>query len=277
MNRRTFLRNALGFGVVATPIAVAGYGFAESYNVVIDHRSITIPNLPSGFDGLRVAFLSDMHVGPYLSPDFLVTVVRTVQSLNPDLILLGGDYILRDAQHIAPCFDVLKSLDAPLGVFGVLGNHDYWHDVSMTKSAMKKAKINELTNTGTWLCRKGERLRLGGVDDLWEGLPDIAKALGNATKNDASLILSHNPDVAEKLTDPRVGLMLSGHTHGGQIVIPRIGSPWIPSNYGMKYAQGLVEAPTTRVYVSTGIGMSGIPMRLNCRPQLALLTLRTGV
>lgn len=272
MNRRTFFRTVVGLGI-ATPIAAAGYGFAEANDVIIDRRTIALPNLPGSFDGLRVAFLSDIHVGPYLSSDFLVSVVRTVQSLNPDLILLGGDYILRDAKYIAPCFNVLKSLDAPMGIYGVLGNHDYWHDVSETKAAMKQADIGELTNTGTWLRRKGERLRLGGVDDLWSGYTDVAKALGNITNNDASLILSHNPDVAETADDQRIGLMLSGHTHGGQIVVPEVGSPWIPSHYGMKYAKGLVDAPATRVYVSTGVGMSGIPMRFNCKPQIALLTL----
>ena len=273
MNRRTFFRNTVRLGLAATPIAMAGYGFAEANDVTIDRRTINLPNLPSSFNGLRVAFVSDIHVGPYLSPNFLVSIVRTVQTLNPDLILLGGDYILRDAKHIAPCFDVLKSLDAPMGVYGVLGNHDYWHDVAMTKSMMKRANIGELTNTGTWLRRKGERLRIAGVDDLWGGAPDIDNALGNTTKNDACLLLSHNPDVAETNKDERIGLMLSGHTHGGQIVIPEVGSPWIPSHYGMKYAKGLVDAPATRVYVSTGVGMSGIPMRLNCHPQIALLTL----
>lgn len=275
MNRRTFLKNSVRATVAAAPVAAAGYGFAESNHVAIDRRSVQVPRLPAAFDGTTVAFLTDIHVGPFLSADFVATVVRTTLALNPDLIALGGDYSLREAKYIAPCFDVLRTLTAPLGVYGVLGNHDYWHGLAETKAGMRGAKVTELTNCGVWLRRSGSRLRLAGVDDLWAGRPDLGPALGEATPADACVLLSHNPDFAETLTDRRVGLVLSGHTHGGQIVVPEVGSPWIPSRYGMKYARGLVEAPATQVYVSTGVGMSAVPVRLNCRPQIALLTLHS--
>ena len=273
MNRRSFLTTAAGACAVAAPVAVAGYGFAESNHVGIDRRTVRVPRLPAAFDGTTVAFLTDIHHGPFLSADFVATVARTAMALNPDLVVLGGDYSLREAKYVRPCFDVLRSLSAPLGVYGVLGNHDYWHGLAETKAGMRDAKITELTNRGVWLSRKGARLRLAGVDDLWEGLPNVAAALGDATPADACVLLSHNPDYAETLTDRRVGLVLSGHTHGGQIVLPHAGAPWIPSRYGMKYARGLVEAPATQVYVSTGVGLSAVPVRLNCRPQIALLTL----
>jgi predicted MPP superfamily phosphohydrolase len=138
---------------------------------------------------------------------------------------------------------------------------------------MKRAGIEELTNRGVWLKRNGGRLRLAGVDDLWEGTPDLSAALGDATARDACILLSHNPDFAETLTDQRVGLVLSGHTHGGQVAIPGYGAPVVPSRYGMKYARGLVEAPATQVYVTAGVGMTILPVRANCRPEIGLLTL----
>jgi uncharacterized protein len=272
MNRRAFLKYAIA-STVAAPVVGVGYGFAESVSIRIEHVTVPIPNLPKSFDGLRVAFLTDIHHGPYTSLDFVARIVRTTLTLQPDLILLGGDYSLRLGKYIRPCLEVLAGLSAPMGVFGVLGNHDYWHGLDETRTGMRRAGIVELTNSGVWLTNRGDRLRLGGVDDLWCGKPDIASAVDDATSSDAVLVVSHNPDFAEKLRDTRVGLMLSGHTHGGQLIAAGIKNPFIPSAYGDKYSHGLVEAPTTNVYVSRGLGLTGLPVRYNCPPELTLLTL----
>jgi len=270
-NRRQFFRITAAGGIALGGVC---YGFAESGAIGVERVAVKVPNLPKAFDNLRVAFLTDIHHGPYTSLAAVASMVRTAQSLQPDLILLGGDYSLRENKYIRPCFDVLQGLNAPLGAFGVLGNHDYAHGLEDTREGMKAAGIQELTNSGLWLTRGTSRLRLGGVDDLWRGRPDVQPALGGATINDACVIVSHNPDVAETLTDRRVGLMLSGHTHGGQVCVPGMVNPFVPSRYGMKYAKGLVEAPTTKVYVSKGLGLTGLPMRFNCPPELTLLTLK---
>lgn len=275
MNRRRFLQSAVAGGVVA-PLVAAGYGLAEADRLRVDRLDVSVPNLPPGFRGLRVAFVTDVHHGRFVSLDDVAGVVRTTLALAPDLIVLGGDYngdVQGESLHIEPCLDVLGSLRAPLGVYGVLGNHDWWRERRLTQQAMKRAHVEELTNAGVWLRRGGDRLRLGGVDDLWTGHADPRAAVGAATAEDAVVLVSHNPDLAETLRDPRVGLVLSGHTHGGQVVLPGVGSPWIPSRYGMKYARGLVDAPLTRVYVSAGTGLSGFGVRFNCRPEVALLTL----
>ena len=275
MNRRTFLKAALATAVPA-PAAVASYGLYEASWLQIERPTLGLPNLPRAFDGLRVAFLTDIHHGPFTSIDFVAAVVRTTQALTPDLIVLGGDYSYKDAKYIRPCFDVLAGLKAPLGVFGVLGNHDYWHGLGETKDGMRAAKIGELTNAGVWLERGSSRFRLGGVDDLWSGKPDAMPALGDATSSDACLLVSHNPDYAENLRDRRVGLILSGHTHGGQAVFPVAGAPFVPSRYGSKYLRGRVEAPATTVYISRGLGTVTGPMRYGSRPELTLVTLKTS-
>ena len=275
MHRRSFLRNALGLGAaaVAVPTLVAGYGFAEATRLHIDRQTIAVPRLPAAFRGLTVAFVTDIHHGPFVSEADVAAVVRTTLALAPDLIVLGGDYSLRDGKYIAPCFELLGALSAPLGVYGVLGNHDYLHGLAETRAAMARAGVVELTNRGVPVTLGGATLHLAGVDDLWHGAPDVAAALRGVPASAACLLLSHNPDVAETLRDRRVGLVLAGHTHGGQIVLPGYGAPLVPSRYGQKYAHGLVEAPETQVYVSAGTGMTVLPVRVGCRPEITRITL----
>jgi hypothetical protein len=274
MNRRSFLKTTLA-ATLPGSAAAASYGLYEAGWVEIARPSLPLPHLPRAFDGLTVAFLTDIHHGPFTSLDYVAAVVRTTLALRPDLILLGGDYSLKDRKYIGPCLDVLGGLKAPLGVFGVLGNHDYWHGLEETKEGFRQAGICELTNRGVWLERGCSRFRLAGVDDKWMGQVDVAKAIGDATTGEACLLVSHNPDVAEKLRDPRVGLMLSGHTHGGQVVFPG-GAPFVPSHYGQKYLHGICQAPQTTVYVSRGLGCTSIPIRFGSRPELTLVTLRSA-
>jgi predicted MPP superfamily phosphohydrolase len=249
------------------------YTLLEAGWLSVDARTLSVARLPAAFKNLKVAFLSDLHHGPYTGLTYIQHCAKWTLDWKPDLIVLGGDYVHNDPKYIAPIFEVLKSLRAPLGTFGVLGNHDHWESAKQTRASMADASITDLTNKGVWLDRNGARLRLGGVGDLWEDAQDIQSALGDATANDAALLLSHNPDYAETLQDARVSLMLSGHTHGGQVQLPFIGAPILPSRYGQKYLEGLVQAPKTQVFVSRGVGTISPPVRFRCRPQVHFLTL----
>jgi len=273
MHRRSFLRNALGLGAaaVAVPTVAVSYGFAEATRLHIDRQTLAVPRLPAAFRGKTVAFVTDIHVG---RPQGRRGVGRPHDDgARPDVIVLGGDYSHRDGKFIAPCFELLAALTAPLGVYGVLGNHDYAHGLAETRAGMRRAGVTELTNRGVPLEVGGERLHLAGVDDLWHGRPDAEAALRGVAAPDACVLVSHNPDFAETLRDRRVGLVLSGHTHGGQVVVPGYGAPLVPSRYGRKYAHGLVEAPATKVYVSAGTGLSVLPVRVGCRPEITRITL----
>ncbi len=241
MDRRNFLKAAAVTALPGAAIA-ASYGLYEAGWVEVVRQSLPLPYLPLRFSGKTIAFLADIHHGPFTSLDYVTAVVRTTLALEPDMIVLGGDYSLKDKKYIRPCFDVLGGLKAPMGVYGVLGNHDYWHGLNETREGFKAAGITELTNRAVLL---GNQFWLAGVDDLWMGKVDVTGALTDAKSGDACLVVSHNPDVAEKLRDPRVGLMLSGHTHGGQVVFPTGGAPFVPSHYGQKYLHGLVQAPAT--------------------------------
>jgi len=275
MNRRLFLQSAAAGAALLGTTGLC-YGFAEARGVQVVRVPVRVPKLPKAFDGTTIAFLTDIHHGPYVSLDFVEAIVRTTITLRPDLIIHGGDYVLRSGVYTRPVFEVLSALRAPMGVFGVLGNHDYWHGLEATNIGMRSAGITQLNNSGVWLTKGNSRLRLCGVDDLWAGEPQAHLALENTTADDACILVSHNPDFAETIRDPRIGLMLSGHTHGGQMFVPGMTNPFIPSKYGNKYCSGLCDAPSMRVYVSRGLGLTGLPVRFNCPPELTLLTLTTG-
>ncbi len=289
MTRRQFLgRFALASlfsgGVGAT------YALHEAKVCQVERLSIALRHLPAAFDGTTVAFLTDTHHGPGVPLSYLEHVVAQTNALNPDLVALGGDYVQRSRylqprgshrQYIAPGVAVLAGLRAPLGRFAVLGNHDRRESTMLTRRALADHDLTELTNTGVWLERSGSRLRLCGVDDYATGRPNLRPnlraALGDTRLDDACLVLSHNPDFVERIRDPRVDLVLSGHTHGGQVVLPIFGPPVTASRYGRKYVHGLVQGPTARVYVSRGVGTIGPPIRFGAPPEVTLLTLRQSL
>jgi uncharacterized protein len=271
MDRRKWLKRAAIGSLVLGGAGI--YPFLEAKWCRLRRVSVSLPNLPKPFEGTTVAFLSDVHHGPFVPRAYVRSIVEMTNALKPDLVLLGGDYCHHGPQYIAPVHEDLGKLEARIGRFAVLGNHDHWDGYKESVEALEAAKIPLLRNAGVWVEKGLARLRIGGVADLWCDKPDVARALGDATDRDASIVLSHNPDVAETLRDPRVGLMLSGHTHGGQVVIPFYGAPCVPSSYGQKYLHGLVRGPSCDVFVSRGVGTISPPVRLFCRPEVVLLTL----
>ncbi|MCX7699513.1 MAG: metallophosphoesterase [Gemmataceae bacterium] len=272
MNRRDFIK-WIRRAALAAPAVGLGYGLFEASWFRVARPTIAVPNLPAMFEGLTIAFLTDLHHGRYTSLHYIRTIVEVTNAQQPDIIALGGDYAHAHRRYIPPCFEVLSDLKARLGVFGVLGNHDHWYDSRLAKECMRRSHVADLTNTGYWLIQGAARLRLGGVDDFWEGSQNLAAALGDAQPGEARVLLSHNPDYVETITDPRVGLVLSGHTHGGQVVLPGIGAPYVPSIYGDKYLHGLVRTPVTQVYVSRGLATVGPPLRIGARPEITLVRL----
>lgn len=295
LSRRRFLQ--ISCGAAAGALGCAGYGRWETQQCEVVTQTIVLPRLPARFDGLRLAFLADTHHGPSVPLDYLRRVIAQTNALAPDLVALGGDYVQRKwddyerglTKHfVRPGIEIFGALRARLGVFAVLGNHDTWEGhVAEIKAALADSGVRELTDTGVWLeatpgsasdATEG-RLRLCGVNDLKTTKPgpaQLAAALGDATAADAVVLLQHNPDYAETLRDERVGLVLSGHTHGGQIVLPWLGAPIVPSAYGQKYRAGLVRAPQTQVFVTRGVGTVFPPLRFRCPPEIALLILRRG-
>lgn len=283
MNRRKFIRLTTR-GVAATLLAGGVYSAAEAKCLQVTRIELPVPNLPSAFRGKTVAFLSDIHHSLVVPRSYVDAAVEMTNMLLPDIVVLGGDYVtsglkyrwLEGEKYIEPCFDSLRELKSKMGNFAVTGNHDTHAGLGKVNAVMKAAGFWSIDNTGEWLSLGNDRLRLCGVADLRTQVFDVRKALGDAKNSDAVILVSHNPDMAERgLVDDRVGVMLSGHTHGGQVVLPFIGAPVVGlcSDYKQKYRYGMVQGPRCRVFVTSGVGTLPPAFRLNCPPEIVLATL----
>jgi predicted MPP superfamily phosphohydrolase len=273
MNRRRLLKR-VGLATLGSAAACGtAYPFLEAKWCRLTRQTIALPNLPPAFRGTTIALLADVHHGPFVPLAYIRQVVSMTNTLQPDMVVLAGDYVHRHERYIAPGIEELGKLKARLGRFAVRGNHDNRGYTMRSRAALAAAKLPDLNNRGVWIERGRRRLRICGVGDLWTDRQDLHAALGDASERDAVLLLSHNPDFVETIRDTRVGLVLSGHTHGGQVIVPGYGAPIVPSRYGQKYLYGLVQGPCSRVFVTRGVGTISPPVRLLCRPEVALLTL----
>ena len=257
---------------------IVGLGALDAFAIeprFLDLARVTVPirDLPASFEGYRIAFLTDVHYPRHIDRGFIRRAVELGNSTNPDLYLFGGDYV--DGGHTVPSLaNLFDGAKAPDGLYGVLGNHDWWVDGDGVRAEIERtSRIEFLDNRHVRLRRGGDEIALAGLEDLWCRRPDLDQALAGVPPEMPRLLLSHNPDTAEATNGSgRVDLQLSGHTHGGEIVLPLYGPPYLPSHYGRKFAQGLVEGKLHRVYVSRGIA-SPRRVRFACRPEITAITL----
>lgn len=293
LSRRAFLTDsALVTGAACTGAAGVYASMVEPWSLRVKRYNVAIAGLPVGLDGLRLVQLSDTHLGPRIPAGFVSEAVELALSLKPDLYVLTGDYVHMGRHYIEPAARLFRPLLEPraglIGTVGVLGNHDHYADAGAMSAALADIGVRMLDNRRVFLdatdrelspiARRGESLCIAGVGDLLEGTVAIGEALHGVPEEMARVMLSHNPDVAEAgdlvAEKPhRVDLMISGHTHGGQVRLPLIGSPAIPSGYGQKYAYGLVRGPACPVVVSAGVGMSMLPVRFGVAPEVVEITL----
>jgi len=245
---------------------------------VVHESRLSPPGWPAECGGTRVALLADLHVGsPYTGLEKLDEIVRRTQAARPDLILLAGDFVIQDVKggrFISPekTAAALGKLTAPLGVYAVLGNHDWWLDPVRVKRSLEGAGIPVLDDQARELSRGTCRFWLAGVSDLWEGRHDVAGALARVPAGAPVLVFMHNPDVFVDIP-PRVSLTLAGHTHGGQVYIPFVGRPIVPSRYGERFAIGHIVEGGRHLFVTPGLGTSIIPVRFLVPPEISVLTL----
>jgi len=273
LTRRRFLV-AYGGAALTVGIGALDAVAVEPRWVRVTYPDVAIRGLPADWDGVRIAHLTDLHVGPVIDVEYIVGVVELANAASPDVVVVTGDFVSEGGATMPGLVDALRALRGPMGRFAVLGNHDYWSGAPPVRSLLADAGIEELTNKRRMLQRRGHGLCVAGVDDLWEGEPDLAAALAGVPEAAPRILLCHNPDYAEDMPHtPRVDLMLCGHTHGGQVKIPFGPRPRLPIRH-RRYAAGLVDGPCCQVYTSCGLGMVGIPIRFNCRPELAIVTLR---
>ena len=272
MTRRQFIR--LG-GVLGAAGLLASYPvFIERYLILTNHYVIPVPNLPQAFSGLRIVHLTDFHYGFLVPLAVIRYVIHQANRLDRDLVVCTGDYVHERAAttQIDAVWPLLSALKAPLGVHSVLGNHDHWADTGRSQQWLDQTN-QDLRHKAKVIEKDGERLWVAGAGDLWEDHRNLDEVLNGIPDSDCRIVLAHNPDTADTEFSGRIDLMISGHTHGGQVDIPFIGPPILPVR-NKTYSRGLKISPRgTRVFISKGIGWAIYPVRFNCAPEIAVLEL----
>ena len=255
------------------------YGFLiEPGRLVVHQQTIQIANWPSELNGLKVAVLSDIHVDDWFVNERKVrTIVERTNQLQPELIVILGDYMSGDGtvtravepREFAP---ILKELRAPLGVYSVLGNHDWWYDGKKVRQELEQNGIKVLDNETVQVNARNRSLWLVGLSDLWTRPQRINETIEKIPQGEPTIALAHNPDIFPKLPQ-HVPLLIAGHTHGGQVRFPFIGSVVQSSRLGDRYSRGHIFENNHHLFVTTGIGTSIVPVRFGVTPEIVLLTL----
>jgi uncharacterized protein len=266
LTRRAALKGALA-ATVGAFAGTATYGVAyERHHLGITNATLPVSGLPPALEGLRIALLTDIHHSLLVSAEDVQKAVRLTLDQRPDLIVLGGDYVtLSDRAFVEPVAELLAPLHAPHGVFAILGNHD---DDKEMPSALARQGFAVLRDQRTRLTLRGEALDVAGIR-FWTRRPaEIARVLRNA--HDTVLLLAHDPRRLTEAANLNVAAVLSGHTHGGQVVLPGVGAV---AKARFPILAGLGRRENTSIFVSRGIGTVYVPVRINCPPEVAVVTL----
>ena len=254
--------------------------FIEPNRLVVREQTIEIANWPRELDGLRIAVLSDIHAGgSFINDQKLHTIVERTNQLHPELIVILGDYMSRNgwtSHRVEPEVfgPVLKNFSAPFGTYSVLGNHDWWYNGFKVRAGLEHNGIKVLDNEVLEINVRGLRLWLVGLADLWTRQQRIEQTVAEVPEGQTMIALTHNPDIFPELPQ-RVPLLLAGHTHGGQVRFPFIGSVVQSSDFGQRYESGHVFENNHHMFVTTGIGTSIMPVRFGVTPEIVLLTLKS--
>jgi hypothetical protein len=264
------LKGLAGSGIGALT-GFGAYGFLyERHTLAVTRETIGVANLPPTLAGLRIGLLTDVHRSGWVSHDDVAHAVTTLMREGPDIIVLGGDYVTwGDRDYIEPAADALAPLGAPHGVFAILGNHDDDHAMP---AALTKRNIQVLKDARTRLTINGEGLELAGIRFWTKRQNDIAAVVRGAAA--PVILLAHDPRRLAEAASLDIPLVLSGHTHGGQVVLPGLGAV---AAQKFPVVAGIGRQRRTTMFVSRGIGTVYVPVRINCPPEIAVLTLKSGV
>ncbi|WP_088345884.1 MULTISPECIES: metallophosphoesterase [Rhodomicrobium] len=288
LTRRRFLQGAGGLVLLgASGSAYAGV-IEPRFRLSLAEWTVAHPAWPAAAPPLRIVALADLHaMHPWMPVPRIESIVAEANALRPDLIVLLGDYVAgmqRFRTGIVPIADwtqALAALRAPLGVHAVLGNHDWWVDAKAVRRGLESSGIEVLENMAVKLSGDGRRFWLAGLGDQlaipqargFKGVDDLPTTIAQISGDtDPAILLAHEPDIFPRVPE-RVTLTLSGHTHGGQVLLPFIGRPAVPSRYGERFAYGHIVEGGRHLIVSAGLGLSCFPVRFMVPPEIALITL----
>jgi uncharacterized protein len=236
--------------------------------------SLSLPHLAREFSGYRIVQLSDIHADRWMTAQRIQKVVDRVNQMSPDLVVLTGDFVTRNAEEYTPNLKVLKALKPIDKTLAILGNHDAWTNPDLVQQTLEAAGIDVLANQVVTLDRGSQQLHIGGVDDVWAERDRLDKVLATLPAKGAAILLAHEPDFADtSAATGRFDLQLSGHSHGGQVRLPFMKKFFPPLAY--KYPMGQYQVGSMIQYTNRGLGSSGIPIRFNCRPEITIFTLKS--
>lgn len=252
---------------------VARYALAEANTLSVETVEIALKRLPKKLENLRIVHLSDTHHSPFTNLEHIARAVEISNELEPDMFILTGDYVSHNTEYIAPVAKVLGKLRSEFGTYACLGNHDHWTNAEMVTNRFREENINVLINEGFRFEARGASFWLCGVDDYMVGKTDLRAALRGSFPDEMKLLLAHNPVIARQAARYGVDLVLSGHTHGGQIKIRDEDKRILPRR---KLKNGLHRRKETQIYITRGIGTVVLPVRFGCPPEISLLELRTS-
>ncbi|MFC5406777.1 metallophosphoesterase [Cohnella soli] len=278
ISRKEFLKKGFRWlGGSAVTASAAAYGYSrwiEPHRLEITEHLLSYPGLPLTLVGKRIVQFSDVHLDHHFGISRFQALAQSIMKLRPDMICFTGDLYHVDAQPTSSaCSGILHSLEAPLGKWAVLGNHDYVTSSSDVTRTLTEGGFTVLDNRSHTLDYRECSLRVAGVDDAMRGNPDLQLALGGPGSADFTLLLAHEPDLADQASAFSVDLQLSGHSHGGQVKLPWIGAVVLPE-MARKYSEGLYKIRDGMyLYTNRGVGVSAHPVRFLCRPELTVLTL----
>jgi predicted MPP superfamily phosphohydrolase len=262
---------ALRVGIAAAGVLTL---VAFVHRLRIHRRDVVIPSLPEAFDGYRIVQLTDLHCGPFASGRRVASWVARANRLNADLIAVTGDLIASGTAFVSTVAVELGGLRAPDGVYAAMGNHDYFTDGEGMADALTGAGLDVLRNRGVQVEREGARIFVAGVDDTWTGRHDMDKALEARPAGMPTVLLAHDPALFPEAAARGVELTLSGHTHGGQLGVPFFQRRWNLARLITGFTSGFYTQGASTLFVSHGLGTTGVPIRLLVPPEIAVLTLR---
>jgi predicted MPP superfamily phosphohydrolase len=273
-SRRKFLA-LTGLAVAGGMTVASGYIYAnnEANEPVIDRVRIPVKGLSPTLEGFTIAVLADFHLYPFTQLELIEKAVTMTNALKSDLTVLLGDYVWHEVEAIFDLAPVLANLNARHGVFAATGNHDYWTDINVVSLAMKEVGLPLFVNEGVPIIVGSSELYLAILDDGWSGEPDLPATMQDMTPGATAVLISHEPDLADKYSlDKRIALQLSGHSHGGQVRFPGVGALILPY-LAWKYDYGLYRVNDMWLYTNRGLGVTNEPVRFNCPPEITEITL----
>lgn len=237
-------------------------------------------DLPDSFVGKKIIFVSDIHVNEYFTGDDVTALVKEINAREPDIIILGGDYTRKEEKYSQPFFKEMSKMESTFGVYTVLGNHDHWEDAELIQSGLVDCGFNICDNRSYWIKNGEDSIKIGGVGDYWTDKQLLENTVSDIKETDFCMLISHNPDYLEELDSELVNLVLSGHTHAGQITLFGFWAPIMPSTghfeypqTGLKYRYGWKEKDNTKLYVTSGVGVGSFPLRFFAPPEIVEITL----